>query len=73
MKQQGEKLIFESGREIDPYCGFVGINEDGEISEGYDDTYTIGRKPYIYNSLSKQEASELAEFMIERWKKLIKK
>ena len=64
-------LKLKSGRKLYINCGFVSINENLDIAEGYDSE--LPRAPndpdYEYDDkrLTKEEAIELANIMINRW------
>jgi hypothetical protein len=64
-------LKLKSGRELHVNRGFVSINEDLEISEGYDSGLLAApnEKYYEYDEdrLTKDEALELADILIDRW------
>ena len=71
-------MTFSTGRTITPYNGTIGINKDMEVSEGYDNMLTEKSHPimrieddpeertYVYTA---EERKELAEYMIDLWKK----
>lgn len=58
-----DALIFDSGRVVSANCGIVGIDQEGQISEGYDGALVSGFEP-----LTRDERRDLAEYMIGLWK-----
>ena len=67
MKANGENLIFETtGRETGGNCGFIGLNQKGEVSGGYDQ---ILFDEWDSKPLTPEERAELSDFMVEQWKK----
>lgn len=65
-------IRFSTGKEMNFYCGFVGLNPEFEISQGFDGLVY----PYEDNSideptdswlLNKTEQLELCDIMIKRW------
>lgn len=54
-----------NGREIDANCGFIGINSEGELSEGYDGHLCFGDSDR--GKLNAAERKEIADFMIALW------
>jgi hypothetical protein len=64
-------LKLKSGRELRVNRGFISINQDLEISEGYDCGLPSApnEKHYEYDEdrLTKDEALELADILIDRW------
>jgi hypothetical protein len=78
MEIEGDKLIFETGKEI--YCclGVIGLfpNKDtfeGRVKHGFDGTidtvFDIGYDhEFNENALTKEECFELSEYMIKAWK-----
>ncbi len=68
MKIDGGEYIFSSGRTIFARDGIVGISPDLGIYGGYDDWH--GDIPNITKTSEDQaDMLELADYMIERWKK----
>lgn len=64
------KLILASRKEIDANRGFIGLNPDGDISEGYDGyLHMVGNDPEDYSYLTIEERKEIADIMISRWTK----
>jgi hypothetical protein len=58
------KVTFEStGLEASAHRGIIGISPDLRIFEGYDTAFLLG------DDLKPEERRELAEFMIERWRR----
>lgn len=68
-----EKIVFSTGKVIEPNRGLIGLSPDFEIGEGYDSTLPRHEEFLdIYESdstfiLTKQECRELCEIMIKRW------
>ena len=71
-------ITFSTKKTIAPNRGFVGLNPEGQISEGFDGQYILeGDDSYgEYDStnsyqeqLSLQEQIELADIMVLRWLK----
>ncbi len=68
MKAEGDDIIFSTGTRKYANDGIIGIDDDLEVTEGYDGGF------YWYehnrtNALTKEEHLELADFMIDRWSK----
>jgi hypothetical protein len=71
------QIKLASGRVIDPNEGYVGIDTDGNVSEGYDSRLhyiSIGQEAiegmaftYGPDVFTAEERSELADIMILRW------
>lgn len=59
---EDECLQFSTGRATHPNLGIVGIGPYGDVTEGWDNSFMV---PH----LTEVERRELAELMIERWKK----
>ena len=57
---RGDMIRLSTGREIYANCGFLGISENMELSEGYDGTIDTG-------DLSTAEKHELANYVIGLW------
>lgn len=79
-KKEGtsEDYILSSGRIISPNMCIIGIDEDGEIHEGYDSTLEtdydeeLADKDDDYTQeLTPEEKSEIAQEMIRRWATLL--
>jgi hypothetical protein len=68
MRIEKDKLIFESGKIVQPYQGIVGINNRFDITEGYDG-YIRDTQLESETELSKEELIELADYMIGLWKR----
>jgi hypothetical protein len=58
-----------SGRTFNANCGIIGIDPDGDISEGYDGGIDVRADPekWTGSDLSQEERIELADYMIRRW------
>lgn len=73
MKIQGDDIIFNSGRQLKNACnrGVIGLSPDlVYITSGWDDTIChINLDNFDYESLSQQEKVEIADYMIDLWKK----
>ena len=73
-------LHISTGKVIDPYQGFIGLNDKGQVSGGYDCYYTTqkevdengGEEVGLVPDLTNEEAIELADYMIELWTKFRK-
>ena len=64
MKIDGSKILFSSGREFYANNGIVGLSPELELFEGYD-AHLEGYD----QSLTPDESAELADFMIDLWRK----
>ena len=71
MEKNGNKLIFSTGKEIDPYQGIIGINEELDITEGYDGYIKDTQCPEM-DELTNNELIELADYVIKLWQKFKK-
>lgn len=65
------ELILSTGKKIDIYSGFIGINKAGDLSGGYDNyiysnNWDEGNRDY---KLTKLELIEIADYMISVWNK----
>ncbi len=72
MRIESDYVVFDSGKKMWANCGIIGIsfNENGfNLTEGYDGGFCFGEWE---NKLSSQEKNELADYMIELWKKFKK-
>lgn len=60
-----------SGRELYANCGIVGIDAEGEVSEGHDGGVPGANGDALEDSdnWSPQECRELADLMMERWQR----
>lgn len=70
MKIVGEYLIFNTGKRVYANNGIVGIDGDYLLSTGYDnylETPFLENNDEGYEELTKAEALELADYMIEVW------
>lgn len=67
IKKDDSTMILKSGKKIYVNHGLISIDDDNNIYEGYDGEIDI----YDYNELTKDERIEIAEYMIERWKKYL--
>ena len=66
-----ETLIFESSeRKWYPNHGLIGINDNSQISFGYDQELFLDDE-WGEKEFTQEEKIELVEFMINRWKKLL--
>lgn len=76
IKKERDKFLLSTGKEIDVAFGIFGLDEpeegeDWSISEGYDGT--VWTYPWdaelVYNQydLTKEEVSEIADYMINLW------
>lgn len=69
MKVKKETLIFSSGRKWENInWGFIGINSDLEICEGYH-RLRFFDPPYGEQPLTQDERTEFADYMILLWKR----
>jgi len=69
---KGDEVLFSTGKIKDANCGFIGINPSLEVSEGYDGTFYSDNESRWLNDedkLTKAELTELADYMIDLWKK----
>lgn len=68
-----DTLKLKSGRELYANRGLISINEELEISEGYDGGLPAppNSENYKYDEdgLSKEDALDLADILIDRWKR----
>lgn len=66
-----DNLKLKSGRELYANLGFIAINEKLDIAEGYDGGLPLAPNHSDYefdeDKLTKEEALELADIMIDRW------
>lgn len=71
-KHEGEGpeiFIFDcSGRSLSVFMSVVGINDKGDTYTGFDDGLRVDA-PYPDSKLTPGERQELAQVMIDRWKK----
>lgn len=67
---EGDDIVFSSGRRLHANCGIVGIDSELEISEGYDGgiAYYVN-DPGPHNQFSGDDMRELADLMIARWQR----
>lgn len=69
---------FKSGKKIYANRGIIGIDEDLKLSEGYDGGFATWPIPEWWEPNEKAEClqaedlKEIADLMIERWKKFKK-
>lgn len=72
-KHEGEGpeiFIFEcSGRTMSVFMSVVGLDEIGETYTGYDNELRVDDARYPDSKLTPDERQELADVMIDRWKK----
>ena len=61
----------QSGRKFYANCGIVGIDADGQVSEGYDGGIPEAHGDALEDAdnWSPEECCELADIMIERWQR----
>ena len=71
-----EILTFASGTKVSVNCGIVGIDHHGQLYEGYDGPIYHYPDDEYSTELSRlsgpEDCIELADYMIERWKKFKK-
>lgn len=76
MKLIDGKMVFDSGRVLDPpFCQIsLDVTLEGEygavLGGGHDESYHVYDPDYSYNqtqALKPAECVDLADFMIERW------
>ena len=60
----GDTMVLSSGRSVYANCGIVGIDPDGNVSEGYDG----GLAPDGEGDFTEDERRELAAYMVSRWR-----
>lgn len=69
-------ITLKTGKVFDPNCGFIGLNEKGEVGEGSDQNtycyedcleYDPTAEPTDNCMLTKAELAEIADLMIGRW------
>jgi hypothetical protein len=69
----GDRIVFSTGRSVSPNRGIVGLSPELEVFEGYDGqleadgAWEHDMRPR--SDLTPVERSELAELMIERWQR----
>lgn len=64
------EIRLSTGREIDANCDFVGIDSEGNLSEGYDGTLNPWPSDWETRAnWTQAERDELADLMIARWQK----
>ena len=72
MKIEGDYLIFSKRRSFYANGGIVGLDPDLEITYGYDRGFRPiqddAGSPVDEYTMTKAEAVELADYMIEQWK-----
>lgn len=75
MKYNDGNYILSTGRDIYANCGFIGINNEMELSEGYDGGFTMPEDDWIEFEyrLTNAECVEIAEYMIGQWQKFREK
>lgn len=59
-----EIAVFESGKEAYTNCGIIGIDEELEVSEGYDGAFEDWNSNEPFTAA---ERAELADYMIALW------
>ena len=80
IRQKTDFFVLEStGREAYANCGFVGINDDLELSYGYDGIFVpyltkidiVQNKDSLFAKApwTPQERTEIANYMIDLWTK----
>jgi hypothetical protein len=64
-------LILSSGREIDANANIIGIDDQLDVYGGYDDVIEMrdGHVSNINPPLTSEERDELADHMIDRWRR----
>jgi hypothetical protein len=77
MKTSTQIKLSTTGRVIDPNEGYIGLDADGNVSEGYDSRLhhiSLGQEAsqdlaftYGPDVFTAEERSELADIMILRW------
>lgn len=73
--QNKDNIKLSTGKILDPHCGFVGINVDGELSDGFDSCFYCYEDEHVRSwgsadspdVLTRDERIELAEVVISRW------
>ena len=74
----GDDIILKSGKIIKPNGGFVSINQNLDIAEGWDGGMPLIPTDDYYDEdkyaekLTKEETLELADIMINRWQQFRK-
>ena len=64
-------MILSTGKEINPYYGVIGINENMDITGGYDEYFRDTQCPENCE-LTNEEIIEIANYMIRIWTKFKK-
>lgn len=70
----GDGIMLSTGKGIYANCGYMGINELGELSEGYDGhicggDFEAGYDSHDHYELTTAERIELADYVISLWLK----
>lgn len=56
-----------SGRTFTAHCNIIGVDDDGELTAGYDNGLGPDWKDGPERDFSPAERMEIAEYMIHRW------
>lgn len=73
--QEGDRIVLSTGKKIYANCGYVGINAEGELSEGYDGCPLDGDFEEGYaqapgdQQLTPADLAELADYMLGLWQR----
>jgi hypothetical protein len=74
MKIEGDKVIFDSGRERYAHCGIIGLSPELSVSEGYDGGFWHeAEKSWRDDTLTPEELLDLALYMIGQWQEFLRK
>ena len=65
----GSEIILSSGRKIYENQNIVGIDDQGELFEGYAGTISWPSLDYQEQQLTSDDMRELCDIMIARWQK----
>lgn len=70
MKVEGENIIFSDGMKVQANEGIIGLDSDGIVYGGYNDILFDQQERFsLDHKLSLSQRIELADYMIDRWKK----
>ncbi len=73
MEIKGDTVIFSSGRTRYANNGIIGLSPSLDVSEGYDGGFQTEiyewDEPDPERDLTKEDLSELADYMISQWSK----
>lgn len=62
------EITLKSGKRLSPNCGFIGLNQKFQVSEGYDDVWVADYiDEEMNNYLTPEERLEVCELMVQRW------